>query len=138
MNTKTKEGRVAPFVNRCDVLIVEDEPSYLVFIREMIRRRFPDLKIESAKDGIEGLKKAKAFKPRLVWTCVRLPRMDGLEMIELIRQDPDLNNPKVVVCTGCYTMADVRSDVIKLRVDRLFPKPFDIEEVLSAIEGYLS
>jgi CheY-like chemotaxis protein len=137
-NLKTNKGKIIPFINRCDVLIVEDEPSFVVLIGEMIRSRFPHLRVQSAKDGIEGLKKAKAFKPRLVWTCVRMPRMNGLEMIELIRKNPDLKNTKIVVCTACYTMADVKSRVIELRVDRLFPKPFDIEEALSAIEGCLS
>ena len=136
-NTKTKEGKIIPFVNRCDVLIVEDEPSFVVLIGEMIRSRFPNLRIQSAKDGIEGLKKVKAFKPRTIWTCVKMPRMDGLEMIELIRQDPDLKNTKIIVCTGCHTMKDVKSRVIELRVDRFLPKPFNIEEALSAIAGCL-
>src|SRR5574341_270746 len=92
-NTKSKEGKVIPF--GCDVLIVEDEPSYLISIGMMIRSRFPNLRVRSAKDGIEGLKKAKTFKPRIVWTCVRMPRMDGLEMIELIRQNPvHAGNPR--------------------------------------------
>jgi CheY-like chemotaxis protein len=136
-NAKTKEGKIIPFVNRCDVLIVEDEPSFVVLIGEMIRSRFPNLRIQSAEDGIEGLKKVKAFKPCIVWTGVKMPRMDGLEMIELIRQDPDLKNTKILVCTGCYTMKDVKSRVLELRVDRFFPKPFDIEEALSAIAACL-
>jgi putative two-component system response regulator len=137
-NTKTKEGKIIPFVNKCDVLIVEDEPSFVVLIGSMIRSRFPNLRIRSAEDGIEGLKKVKALKPRIVWTGVKMPRMDGLEMIELIRGDPDLKNTKIIVCTGCHTMKDVKSRVLALRVDRFFPKPFDVEEALSAIAACLS
>jgi putative two-component system response regulator len=137
-NTKTKEGKIIPFVNRCDVLIVEDEPSFVVLIGSMIRSRFPNLRIRSAEDGIEGLKKVKAFKPCIVWTGVKMPRVDGLEMIELIRGDPDLKNTKIIVCTGCHTMKDVKSRVLALRVDRFFPKPFDVEEALSAIAACLS
>jgi CheY-like chemotaxis protein len=136
-NTKTKEGKIIPFVNRCDIVIVEDEPSFVVLIGSMIRSRFPNLRIRSAEDGIEGLKKVKALKPRIVWTGVKMPRMDGLEMIELIRQDPDLKNTKIIVCTGCYTMKDVKSRALELGVDRFFPKPFDIEEALSAIAACL-
>lgn len=137
-NTKTKEGKIIPFINKCDVLIVEDEPSFRDFIGMMIRSRFPNLRIQSAEDGLEGLKKVKLFKPHIVWTCVRMPRMDGLEMIELIRQDPDLKNTRIIVCTGCHTMKDVKTRVLELGVDKFFPKPFDVEEALSAIAACLS
>ena len=132
-NTKTKGGKIIPFVNRCDVLIIEDEPSFVDLIGKMIHSRFPNLRIQSAKDGLEGLKKVRLFKPVIVWTCVRLPRMDGLEMIELIKQDPDCKSTKIIACTGCYTMKDVKSRALELGVDLFLPKPFKIEEALSAI-----
>jgi two-component system cell cycle response regulator len=136
-NTKTKGRKIIPFVNKCDVLIVEDEKSIRDFIEKIIHSRFPKLRIQSANDGLEGLKKVKAFKPHIVWTGVKMPRMDGLEMIELIRQDPDRKNTKIIVCTGCYTMKDVKSRALELGVDRFFPKPFKIEEALSAIAACL-
>ena len=137
-NTKTKGGKIIPFINKCDLLIVEDEESIRDFIGKIIHSRFPKLRIQSAEDGIEGLKKVKAFKPHIVWTGVKMPRMDGLELIELIRQDPDCMNTKVIVCTGCYTMKDVKTRALELGVDLFFPKPFKIEEALSAIADCLS
>jgi CheY-like chemotaxis protein len=136
-NTKTKEGKIIPFVKRCDVLVVEDEPAFVDLIERMIRSRFPNLSVQSSKDGIEGLEKAKAFKPRIVWTGVRMPRMDGLQMIELIRQDPALQDTRIIVCTGYYT-EDVKKRALELGVDKLFPKPFKVEEALSAIADCLS
>ena len=136
--TKTKGGKIITFTNRCNLLIVEDEPSFRDFIGKMTQSRFPKLRIQSAEDGLEGFEKVKAFKPRIVWTCVKLPRMSGLELIELIRQDPDRKNTKIIVCTGCHTMKDVKTRVLELKVDRFFPKPFKIEEALSAIAACLS
>lgn len=120
----------------CDVLIVEDEPSFVELIREMIRRRFPNLKVQSAKDGLEGFEKARASKPRIVWTGLRMPRMDGLQMIELIRQDPALQNTRIILCTADFTR-NVKKRALDLRVEKLFPKPFKIEEALSAIADCL-
>lgn len=137
-NTQTKGAKIIPFINRCDVLIVEDEESIRDFIGKVIHNRFPKLRIHSAEDGLEGLEKAKAFKPRIVWANVKMPRMNGLEMIELIRQDPKLKNTKIIVCTGCYTMKDVKTRALELGVDRFFRKPFKVEEVLSAIAACLS
>jgi YesN/AraC family two-component response regulator len=135
---KKRTEKRASYTDKCDLLIVEDEESIRDFIGKIIHSRFPKLRIQSAEDGIEGLKKIKALKPRIVWTGVRMPRMDGLEMIELIRQNPDLKNTKIIVCTGCYTMENVKTRALELGVDRFFPKPFEIEEVLSAIEACLS
>ena len=120
----------------CDVLIVEDEPSYVILVGDMIRSRFPNLKIRSAEDGFEGLKKAKGLKPRIVWTGVKMPQMDGLEMIDLIRQDPDLQNTRIILCTASYTK-NVKKRALDLGIDRFFPKPFKIEEALSAIADCL-
>ncbi|MGO8991140.1 MAG: response regulator [bacterium] len=136
-NTKTKEGKIIAFVNRCDVLVVEDEPAFVDLIGKMIRSRFPNLRVQSAKDGIEGLEKARAIKPRIIWTGVKMPRMDGLQMIELIRQDPALQNTRIIVCTGYYT-EDVKKRTLELGVDKLFPKPFKVEEALSAVADCLA
>lgn len=84
----------------CDLLIVDDEESIRFLLREEIQDRFPDLRIQLAKDGLDGLEKVKKFRPRIVWTCVKMPRMDGLELIELIRKSPDLKNTKIILCTG--------------------------------------
>jgi CheY-like chemotaxis protein len=130
---KAKGEKILPFINQCDVLIVEDEPSIRDFTRLIIRNKFPNLRIQSAGDGLEGLKKAKLLKPKMIWSCVKMPRMDGLKMIELIRQDPALQNMRIILCTGCYS-EDVKKRALELGVDRLFPKPFKIEEALSAIE----
>jgi len=136
-NTKTREGEIIPFIKRCDVLVVEDEPAFVDLIGKMIRSRFPNLRVQSAKDGIEGLEKAKAFKPRIVWTGVKMPRMDGLQMIELIRQDPALQNTRIILCTGYYT-ENVKKLALEVGVDKLFPKPFKVEEALSAVADCLA
>ena len=137
-NKKTKERKIVPFINRCDLLIVDDEESIRDFVGKIIHSRFPKLRIQSAENGLEGFKKVKSFNPRIVWTGVKMPQMDGLELIKLIRQDPDLANTKIVVCTGCYKMKDVESRALELGVDRFLPKPFKVEEALSAMEDCLS
>jgi len=119
------------------VLVVDDEESMRDFIGKIIHSKFPNLRIQSAENGVEGLKKAKAFKPHVVWTCVKMPRMDGLQMIELIRQDPALQNTRIILCTG-YFNKDVKKRAFELRADKLFPKPFKVEEALSAVADCLA
>ena len=135
---KKKTEEKVSYTDKCDLLIVEDEESIRDFIGKIIHSRFPNLRIQSAGDGYQGLEKVKAFKPRIIWTCVKMPRMSGLELIEMIRQTSNLKNTKIIVCTGCYTMKDVKTRALELGVDSFFPKPFKIEEALSAIAACLS
>jgi CheY-like chemotaxis protein len=136
--SKNRGGGTVSFTNKCDLLIVEDEESLRHFIGKMIQDRFPNLRIQFAGDGLEGLEKVKVLKPHIVWTCVKMPRMSGLELIELIRKNPDLNKTKILVWTGCYTMKDVKNHILELGVDVFLPKsPGTIEEALSAITAWV-
>ena len=118
--------------DKCDVLIVEDEPSFRDLIGKIIRDRFPNLNVQFAVDGLEGLEKVKLLKPRILWTCVKLPRMDGLELIEWIRRNPDFKNTRIILCTAYYTK-NVKKRALELGINTFLPKPFKIEEALSAI-----
>ncbi len=135
---KKSKKRVTPETGRCDFLVVDDDESTRHLVGLMIRHRIPNTRIQFAKDGLEGLEKVKAFRPRVVWTGVRMPRMDGLELIRLIRQDPDLKNTRIILCTGCYAMEDVKTRARELEVDKLLPKPFKVEEASSMIAECLS
>jgi CheY-like chemotaxis protein len=134
---KEPKKKATPETSRCDVLIVDDDESTRHMVGVIVRHRIPNIRIQSAEDGLEGLKKVKAFRPRILWTGVKMPRMDGLELIELIRQDPVLQNIKIILCTGCYTMEDVKTRARELGVDKLLPKPFKVEEALSVIVEWL-
>jgi len=134
---KKSKKRLTPSTNKCDLLIVDDEENYRVLIGMVIQKRFPDLRIQYAADGLEGLKKAKALNPSIVWTCVRMPRMDGIEMIERIRQNQGLRNAKIILCTG-YSWEYMKTRILELGVDKFLHKPFAFEEVLSLIAEWLS
>jgi len=127
-------GETDSFTDKCDLLIVEDEQEFRDFIGLLIQRNFPKLKIQFAGDGLEGIKKVKALKPHIVWTCLKMPCMDGLELIELIRRNPSLKNTKIIVCTY-YDSKDIRNRAFELGADRFLNKPIAHKEVLSAIDS---
>ena len=80
-------------------VVVEDE----VLIREglckLLRKMFPDIRIEGvAGNGQEGLQYIQTYQPDLVITDIRMPVMDGLEMLGKV-QEAGLF-PKVIVVTA--------------------------------------
>jgi len=83
------------------ILIVDDD----AHIRLLLRRTLEELELEGvqitmAEDGVEGLEKARALKPDLIFLDVMMPRMDGFEMCRAVRRDPELLATHVVILTA--------------------------------------
>ena len=125
---------MSPDIDKCDLLIVDDEESFRWLISEEIQKRFPNARLRVAKDGVEGYESALKFRPRIVWTCIKMPRMDGLTMIKLIRKNPGLQNTKILVFTG-FGSEEVRNLALELGADMFLSKGGNetFEEALSAI-----
>jgi len=125
-------------ISNCDILVVDDEESFRWLISEEIQKRFPNARLQTAKDGVEGYELALKLRPRIVWTCIRMPRMDGFEMIKLIRQNPGLKNTKILVFTG-YGREEVKNLALESGANIFLSKgPLEtFEEALSAIAGWM-
>jgi two-component system, OmpR family, alkaline phosphatase synthesis response regulator PhoP len=76
------------------VLLVDDEPDILEFIGYNLKKE--GFEIETASNGVEGLKMAKIFKPDLVLLDVMMPQMDGMEMCTELRKLDSFKDTLVV------------------------------------------
>ena len=114
------------------VLIVEDERQ----VREVLHEVFliNGYKSVVAPDGREGLEQFKQTAPSLVITDIKMPIMDGLDLLKEIRQmDQDV---AVIVLTG---VGDVKTAIESLKMGAydFIIKPVNIEELLIAAERAL-
>ncbi|NCZ94318.1 MAG: DNA-binding response regulator [Flavobacteriia bacterium] len=70
------------------ILLVDDDPDIREFISfNLVKEGF---KVETAKNGLEGVEMCKKFKPDLVLLDVMMPGMDGMEACEAIRAIPEI------------------------------------------------
>ncbi|HEY4539624.1 MAG TPA: response regulator transcription factor [Faecalibacter sp.] len=76
------------------ILLVDDEPDILEFIGYNLKKE--GFEIETASNGIEGLKMAKIFKPNLILLDVMMPLMDGMEMCTELRKLDSFKDTLVV------------------------------------------
>ena len=69
------------------VLCIEDNPVNLLIVEHLVAR-WPALRLVPAVDGTRGLELARALRPDLVLLDMRLPDLDGIEVLRRLRADP--------------------------------------------------
>jgi DNA-binding NtrC family response regulator len=110
--------------NPVKVLIVEDEPHALTGLAELISAW--GYRTDTARDGVEGLEKARAWDPAIVVTDLKMPRMDGMELLQKL-SEPDSGvsaNMAVVVLTAMGSI-ELAVDAMKLGAYDFLQKPVD-------------
>ena len=78
------------------VLIVEDDPDVRLLLQTLVADEGHT--VEVAVDGAAGLDAFRQFRPDLVFSDIKMPRMDGLELLESIRTED--NDVLFVILTG--------------------------------------
>jgi twitching motility two-component system response regulator PilG len=108
------------------VLLVDDTRTLLSLIQVYLMGWSIDF-IE-ARDGLEGLKKAKEHRPDLVISDVRMPGMDGFELTAALRSDPQLHATPVVLLTSLNDEASRRKGRL-VGATTFLTKPVSVEEL---------
>ncbi|NUM31731.1 MAG: response regulator transcription factor [Bacteroidetes bacterium] len=80
------------------ILIVDDEDDIIEFIKYLLLKE--SFIVDSAKNGIEAIRKAKIFKPDLILMDVMMPQLDGIEACRQIKSNPEFDKISVVFLTA--------------------------------------
>ena len=88
-----------------------------------------------AANGVEALRLVRSIRPEILFTDIRMPQMDGLELIREVRQlDFDV---KITILSG-YSDYDYLKAAIRLGVDNYLLKPIDNDELISNLKNAVS
>lgn len=117
------------------ILIIEDEKVIRETISEILS--LSNYEVILAKDGLEGVSKAKSTYPDLVICDVMMPRMDGMETLFAFRSSPELKNIPFVFLSAMSEMKDVRKGMNSGAEDYL-TKPFKPKDLLKVIDLQLN
>lgn len=80
------------------ILIVDDEPDILEFLGYNLKKE--GYEVESAKNGSEALIMAKSFDPHLIVLDIMMPEIDGIEVCDRLRSDPQFENTLIIFLTA--------------------------------------
>ncbi len=118
------------------VVCVEDEPEIIDLIRLILGRKGFDL--TGATGGLEGLEAIRRVKPDLVLLDLMMPDMDGWEVYQQMKADPELKNIPVIVVTAKAQSIDKILGLHIAKVDDYVTKPFGPQELLQSVERVLA
>lgn len=79
------------------ILIVEDSRLQRTVLKNILERA--GYQVIEAEDGIEGVKQAKECSPSLILSDINMPRMDGLELCQILKEHPILSSIPVLLVT---------------------------------------
>ncbi len=118
------------------VLVVDDEPFILRSLSFVLQKEgFP---VSEATNGEEALDKIRSEHPAVILLDVMMPKKNGFEVLEEVKNDPALKSSYVIMLTAKGQESD-RVKGLNLGVDEYMTKPFSpmkiVERVRAIFEG---
>ena len=120
---------------RRTVLVADDEPEILDLMRMLLE--WEDYAVVETQDGEQCLAQARAIKPDLILSDVRMPKMTGLEVLEQLQADPDLRGIPVIMLSVVTTLPQVQTALQNGAIAYL-PKPFEMREMARLVNRVLT
>jgi CheY-like chemotaxis protein len=116
------------------VLVADDDP----MIRELVTRILEDAgyRVLAAEDGAEALELIRAHRPTAAILDVMMPRLDGIETMRRLRDDPETADLPVMLVTAHAAAADLREGR-RLGADYL-RKPFTADDLRERVAGLVT
>ncbi|PIP39542.1 hypothetical protein CO110_03630 [Candidatus Desantisbacteria bacterium CG_4_9_14_3_um_filter_40_11] len=116
------------------VLVADDQ----IHIRKIIAAKISKAgyTVITAEDGQEAVDMAKAEKPDLIIMDIMMPRMNGIDAIKILKQDPDMVNIHILVLTAMES-GDKEMEFANIGINDndIITKPFSPKELLDIINA---
>lgn len=116
------------------ILVVEDFEDAREMYRDYLD--FAGFRVETARDGLEGIEKARALLPDLILMDLSLPGIDGWEATRLLKADATTKHI-LVVALSAHALATEGERARSAGCDGFIPKPCLPPDLVSEIDRYL-
>ncbi|MBL5767541.1 response regulator [Heyndrickxia sporothermodurans] len=114
------------------ILIVDDQFGIRILLNEVLQKE--GYKTFQAANGAQALEITKKYAPDLVLLDMKIPGMDGIEILKRMKVlDPDI---RVIIMTA-YGELDMIQEAKDLGALTHFAKPFDIDDIRKAVKDHL-
>jgi len=116
------------------ILIVDDEPNIAASLEFLLQRGGYDVRV--AHDGEEALAEARSFRPQLVLLDVMMPKLDGYEVCQRLREGENGAGVKIVMLTARGREVDAEKGKA-IGADLFVTKPFSTRDLVAHVRELL-
>lgn len=114
------------------ILIIDDEPDYAKILKSAILAELPGIEVTTTDDGYEGLMLIGEIKPALVILDMKMPKLDGFQVLELLKTRKSDHQPKIVVVSG-YLDEATKTQLSRTIADVALDKVSDLDTLVRTI-----
>jgi len=116
------------------ILIVDDEPNIVIPLQFLMEQNgYLTLVAQSGEEALESISKEK---PDLVLLDIMLPGVDGFEVCEIVRLNPEWRNTRIIFLTAKGRDVDIAKGMV-LGADEYITKPFSNQQIIDAVTKLL-
>jgi CheY-like chemotaxis protein len=116
------------------ILVLEDDPDIMRILMHTLKAA--GYMVIPAYGGDDAIRKVKQHQPALILTDLAMPKMSGVEVIEVLKNDPDTSHIPVVAVTA-YVWDGLAQSAGQVGCDGFIAKPFSTKHLLREVEKYL-
>jgi two-component system OmpR family response regulator len=118
------------------ILIIDDDLNYSEMLKSAISSEMPTVEITTTDDGYEGLMLIGELKPQLVILDIKMPKVDGFQVLELLKNRKTDHDMKILVVSG-YLDAETKEQLSKTIADQSMDKLADINVLIKTVTAVL-
>jgi len=116
------------------ILVVDDTPDMLTFISDQLKSDYDCL---LAKNGAEGIHRARAENPDLIISDVMMPVKDGYQLCRELKSDPQTASIPIILLTAKGSLSD-KIEGLEEGADDYLTKPFNKEELKARVHSLIN
>ena len=116
-------------------LIIEDDAFMITNLTELLG--FEGFEVDSVSEGAQAPRRILDFRPDVILSDMRMPGMDGLAILGIVRENPQTTNIPFVFLTG-RSDSDQLQAAQKAGANGYLIKPFEIDDLLNLINKLVS
>ncbi len=117
-------------------MIVDDDPVIRILVSDYLETM--GYSVETYEGGPAALERAESEPPDLMLVDMQMPEMNGGQVLQRLRENPNLASVPVVICSAANDIAEYTENNFKVRADEYLSKPFEVATLLGLVKSFLN
>lgn len=118
------------------ILIVEDDPLMMRMYQKIFL--FEKYEVDAASNGEEALEKVRANRPTLILLDIMMPKLNGLQVLDKLKSDPDTKAIPVVMLTNLSSDKDAENAMLKGAIKYIVKSQYEPKTIVNMVKEILA